>query len=198
MKLGDEEVAVRAFVPVLTALLLIAPSTARAQLVRGAPETFSADAHVKTAKASATAAITIQVQRYTPDFDRKSVETGLKAAGYNGFLTALRKAPNVGYVEIGDQKYVIRYARERTSPKGRDIVLVTEKPVFFIGGGATDPKARDVYQVAVIQLEVDENGSGSGTLAAAARVRPGGETGVQLDDYGEEPIKLVSVKRQGS
>ena len=198
MKLGDEEVLVRAFVPVLTALLLIAPASAPAQLVRGAPETFSADAHVKTAKASATAAITIHVQRYTPDFDRKSVETGLKAAGYNGFLSALRKAPDVGFVEIGDQKYVVRYARERTSPKGRDIVLVTEKPVFFIGGGATSAKSRDAYQVAVIQLEVDENGSGSGSLAAAARVRPGGETGVQLDDYAEEPIKLVSVKRQGS
>jgi len=56
----------------------------------------------------------------------------------------------------------------------------------------------DVYQVAVIQLQVDDAGSGSGTLAAAARVRPGGETGVQLDDYAEDPIKLVNVKRTGS
>ena len=196
MKLGDAEVAVRAFVPVLTALLLTVPASA--QLVRGAPETFSANAHVKTAKASATAAITIHVQRYTPDFDRKSVETGLKAAGYNGFLAALRKAPDVGYVEIGDQKYVVRYARERTSPKGRDIVLVTEKPVFFVGGGAAAPKPREAYQVAVIQLEVDENGSGSGRLAAAARVKPGGDSGVQLDEYAEEPVSLLAVKRQGS
>jgi hypothetical protein len=179
-------------------LVLIAPVAVRAQVVRGAPETFAADAQVKTAKASATAAITIHVQRYTPDFDRKSVESGLKSAGYNGFLTALRKAPSVGFVEIGGEKHLIRYARERTSPKGRDIVLVTEKPVFFIGGGAATPKAREVYQVAVIQLQVDEAGSGSGTLAAAARVRPGGETGVQLDDYAEDPIKLVNVKRTGS
>jgi len=189
---------VRVSVLALSALVLIAPSAARAQLVRGAPETFSADAQAKTAKASATAAITIHVQRYTPDFDRKSVETGLKSAGYNGFLTALRKAPSVGFIEIGGQKHLIRYARERASDKGREIVLVTEKPVFFIGGGAANPKARDVYQVAVIQLQVDDAGSGSGTLAAAARVRPGGETGVQLDDYAEDPIKLVNVKRTGS
>lgn len=188
----------RAYVLVLTALWLSAPASSRAQLVRGAPETFSADAQAKGPKASATAAITIHVQRYTPDFDRKSVETGLKAGGYNGFLTALRKAPDVGYVEIGSQKHIIRYARERATAKGRDIVLVTEKPVFFIGGGATDAKARDVYQVAVIQLEVDDAGSGSGTMAAAARVRPGGDAGVQLDDYAEEPIKLVGVKRTGA
>ena len=187
-------------VPALIAsmLFVIAPLAANAQLVRGAPETFSADAQVKTAKASATAAMTIHVQRYTPDFDRKSVETGLKSAGYNGFLAALRKAPSVGFIEIGGEKHLIRYARERANPKGRDIVLVTEKPVFFIGGGAATPKARDVYQVAVIQLQVDDAGSGSGSLAAAARVRPGGDAGVQLDDYAEEPIKLVGVKRSGS
>jgi hypothetical protein len=189
---------VRASVSIVAALVFIAPASSRAQLVRGAPETFSAEAQVKTAKASATAVVSIHVQRYTPDFDRKSVETGLKSAGYNGFLTALRQAPSVGFIEIGSEKFLIRYARERANPKGRDIVLVTEKPVFFIGGGATNPKTRDVYQVAVIQLQVDDAGSGSGNLAAAARVRPGGETGVQLDDYAEEPIKLVGVKRTGS
>jgi hypothetical protein len=195
---GMRRCVVRVSVLILAALVCFAPASPRAQLVRGAPETFSADAQVKTAKASATAAITIHVQRYTPDFDRKSVETGLKSAGYNGFLTALRKAPSVGFVEIGGEKHLIRYARERANAKGRDIVLVTEKPVFFIGGGATKAKARDVYQVAVIQMQVDDAGAGSGTLAAAARVRPGGETGVQLDDYAEEPIKLVGVKRTGS
>ncbi len=94
---------------------------------------------------------------------------------------------------------LIRYARERTSPKGgREIVLVTEKPVFFIGGGATDAKVRDAYQVAVVLLEVDGAGSGSGSIVAAARVKPGPEgNGVQVDDYAEQPITLTSVKRAG-
>ena len=33
-------------------------------------------------------------------------------------------------------------------------------------------------------------------MAAAARVKPGGETGVQIDDYADEPIKLVTVSRK--
>jgi hypothetical protein len=33
-------------------------------------------------------------------------------------------------------------------------------------------------------------------MAAAARVKAGGETGVQVDDYAEVPIKLSSVTRQ--
>ena len=35
------------------------------------------------------------IQRYTPDFDRTAVETALKQGGYPGFVTALRKAPEV-------------------------------------------------------------------------------------------------------
>jgi len=38
-------------------------------------------------------------------------------------------------------------------------------------------------------------GLGTGTMAAAARVKPGGPTGVQVDDYGSEPLKLVTVRK---
>ena len=92
--------------------------------------------------------IQIQIQRYTPDFDRKSVETALKGGGYPAFLTALRKAPEVGSVGIGDQKFAIRYAREQKTAKGRTIVVVTDKPVFFVGGGRADAKPRAGYEVA--------------------------------------------------
>ena len=47
----------------------------------------------------------------------------------------------------------------------------------------------------MLHFSVDEVGLGSGTMAAAARVRPGGETGVQIDDYGSEPIDLVTVSK---
>jgi len=33
-------------------------------------------------------------------------------------------------------------------------------------------------------------------MAAAARVKPGGETGVQVDDYADQPIKLTGVARK--
>jgi hypothetical protein len=179
---------------ILTALVVTAAAPG-AQLARGAPETFSANAHVKGPAGAAAATIQIHIERYTPDFDRNAVESALKHGGYPAFLSALRKAPDVGYIGLGDQKYAIRWARERSTPKGRTIAVVTEKPVFFVGGGAANPKAREGYHVAVIQLEVDDAGLGSGTMAAAARVRPGGDTGVQVDDYAEEPIKLTVTRK---
>jgi hypothetical protein len=183
---------------VLIGLMALAASPSARQSPRnsGAPETFSANAQVKGAAGAIAATIQIQIQRYTPDFDRTAVEAALKSGGYPSFLTALRKAPEVGSVAVGDQTFSIRWAREQKNATGRTIVVVTDKPVFFVGGGRTDAKSRAGYEVAVIQLQVGEVGLGSGSMAAAARVKPGGDIGVQVDDYADEPIKLVTVRRK--
>jgi hypothetical protein len=47
-----------------------------------------------------------------------------------------------------------------------------------------------------VQLTVDEFGLGTGTMAAAAKVKPDGQGGVVLEDYAEEPIKLTYVHRE--
>jgi hypothetical protein len=164
-----------------------------------APETFSAKARFEnSAGAAIESPIQVHIERYTPDFDRTAVENGLKFNGYPGFVTALRKAPDVGYVDLNGQKTLIRWARETPAGAGRIIVVVTEKPVYFIGGGlaTSKSKSRAGYEVALVQLQVDAKGTGTGTMAAAARVKAGGETGVQVDDYAEVPIKLSSVTRQ--
>ena len=68
--------------------------------------------------------------------------------------------------------------------------------MHFVGGGAIDAKPRDGYDVAVIQMRVDDTGLGTGTMAAAAKVKPGGDTGVVIDDYAEQPIALTKVVRK--
>jgi hypothetical protein len=184
---------------VLIGLSVCAAVPLLAQQPRNAatPETFSAQAQTgNAAGASVSAPILVHVDRYTPDFDRKVVEEALRVGGYPGFLPALRKAPQVGSVELGGRKYTIRWARQTPSAQGRTIVVVTDKPVFFVGGGQADAKPRAGYEVAVIQLLVDNAGKGTGTMAAAARVKPGGETGVQIDDYAEKPITLTMVTRK--
>jgi hypothetical protein len=173
-----------------------APALAQQPRNPGAPETFVAKAQASNkAGAAVSSPILFHVDRYTPDFDRAAVQEALRVGGYPGFLPALRKAPNVGYVELAGRRVAIRWARETPAAPGRTIVLVTDKPVAFLGGQA-EGKSRAGYEVAVIQLKVDAKGEGTGTMAAAARVKPGGETGVQIDDYAETPIELVNIARQ--
>ena len=92
-------------------------------------------------------------------------------------------------------KVPVRWARELKTPQGRDISLVTDAPVYFVGGGAANPKSREGFELAVVRLMVDEIGLGSGTMAAAARVKPDGAGGVVIEDYAAETIKLTSVSR---
>ena len=162
------------------------------------PEIFTANLNVTGEKGGAAAAmITIDIQRYTPEADRKAVEDALKTGGYPGFVAALRKAPQVGSVSFADRKWAIRWARERsTGEYTRSIVVVTDQPIFFVGGGRVDAKSREGYEVAVIQMDVDNVGMGKGSMTAAARVKPGGESGVEIDDYADKPIKLVTVVRK--
>ena len=111
------------------------------------------------------------------------------------FLEALRAAPRAGSLEAAGQTFVIRWARQVDAESGRTISIVTDTPVYFVGGGRRGAKPTAGYEVAVAQLTVDKSGRGSGTMAAAARVKPGGETGVRIDNYANEPLKLTAVAR---
>ena len=192
---GSTPYRLLAFIGIAATLVAVAPLRAQSGSA-GAPETFGAKAQASTKSgASVTAPILFHVERYTPDFDRGVVQEALRVGGYPGFLPALRKAPDVGYAELASRRVTIRWARETADATGRTIVLITDKPVAFLGGQA-EGKSRAGYEVAVIQLKVDGKGNGTGTMAAAARVKPGGATGVQIDDYAEVPITLAMVARQ--
>jgi len=187
-------------VKILITLLLLGTPTwvvAQSALATGAPEAFGATAQATAGAGSVSGTIDVRVRRYTPDFDRTAMETALRQGGYAGFLTALAKAPEVGQVVLGGgQIYSIRYARERVEPGLRTIILVTDKPVFFLGGGGADAKPRAGFAVGVLEIKMDGSGRGQGTMAGAARVRPDGNGGVLLDDYAETPIVLNNITRK--
>lgn len=187
----------------LTTVLLAALATAAVPVAgqrpqQGAPETFTANMHATGNTGGAAAAtITIDVARYTPDAERTAVEEALKTGGFAGFVTALKKAPAVGAVRFGEKSWTIRWARDvQRDANTRTLTFVTDSPIFFVGGGSTEARPRAGYDVALIQVQVDSAGLGRGTMAAAARVRPGGETGVQVDDYADKPITLTTVVRK--
>ena len=158
------------------------------------PETFVADARAQGTGTGVSATVTIHLDRFTLERHRTNMLTALKEGGYPRLLTVLRSTPDVGYVEMNGRKVLVRWARQVPKGKGRSISIVTERPLAFVGGAAIDAKSRAGYELAILQFDLDANGSGSGTMAAAARVKPGGETGVQLDDYAETPITLTVKK----
>jgi hypothetical protein len=159
------------------------------------PESFTAMARFLGVDGSAAATLKIRVERYTPDAEREAVLQALSQGGYPGFVVALRKAPVVGSVAIGQHTFDIRWARESSIKNGRSIVLVTDAPMFFVGAGSPSAKPREGFDVGVVSFQIDDSGMGyGGKMAAAARVKRG-EGGIEIADYAEKLTELRSVVR---
>jgi hypothetical protein len=169
------------------------PAQSKKKLPEG-PEVFNARASVMLEQGRGDANITIRIDKYTPAKNITVMENALKG-GTEAFLAELKKAPVAGRLEIGKRSFDIRWARQLATAKGRDISFVTDAPVYFVGGGLPGAKARAGFDVAVVQITMDGTGVGDGRMVPAAKVKPGGATGVEVESYSDEPVKLQSVMR---
>ena len=78
--------------------------------------------------------------------------------------------------------------------KGRLLTIVADQPILFLGAGVPGAKPKDGYDFAIIDIEVGATGSGSGTLAPAAKVTVKQDVFV-VEDYGAELVRLTAVKK---
>lgn len=162
---------------------------------KAGPETYRAYARATATDASGGAYVTFRIDKYSAERDIQAMQKALETGGSAAFLEALRKAPVVGHITMGSRTFAIRWARQQPSGSGSVISLVTDAPVYFVGTGAPDAKPRAGFDVAVVQLVMAAGGIGEGTMAAAARVKAGGPTGVEVEDYATAPLKLASVSK---
>jgi hypothetical protein len=103
--------------------------------------------------------------------------------------------PPTGTVRIGGgQVTPTRFTLERVTSDGRLLTILTDQPLLFIGGSAPGAKPREGYDFAVIDIEVDAKGNGSGTIAPAAKLRMN-QGALVVDDYGVEVVRLTAVKK---
>jgi hypothetical protein len=173
-----------------TATLIGSPAYAQSA------ETFTATAEVKTAgSATATAPVTIVVDRKMAQSEVDKLTGAFKAGGVAALRKALVGVPATGTVQLGAGAATpTRLTLERPTDKGRLLTIVTDQPVLFIGAGVPGAKPKAGYDFAIIDLEVDAKGNGSGTLAPAATVTV--KAGVfAVENYASELVRLTSVRK---
>ena len=179
---------------VLSAAVLLV--TAAFPAGQAAAEGFTATAAVKAAGgASASAPVTITIDR---KMSQREADT-LTAAFKNGGAAALRKAlvgvAPTGSVRIGAGSVTpTRFTIERPTGTGRLLTILTDQPLAFVGAGVPGAKAKEGYDFAVIDIEVDAKGSGSGTLAPAAKIKMN-QNAFVVEDYGAEAVRLTAVTK---
>jgi len=160
------------------------------------PVEYSASVQAVGALGAVATTVQVHIDRFTAEKDRTTLVNALKTGGYAAFLPALKKAPVVGYLAVKDQKWDLRWAHQQVKDLGQAITVATDKPVYFAGGGAADAKPREGFDMAVIRLDVDTIGMGKGTFATAAKVKPNADaSGVEVDDYGGQPLQITMVSR---
>ena len=159
-------------------------------------ETFQGTATVKTAAgATATAPVTIVVARTTPADEAQKLAQAFTTGGDAALRKALAGLPATGSVRIGSAAPTeARITLDRTTDKGRLLTIVTDKPILFLGAGLPGAEKKDGYGFAVLDIEVDGQGNGSGTLAPAAKLKVA-QGAFSVDDYASETIRLTGVTR---
>lgn len=153
------------------------------------PLELTLDAEAKTATAAVSSKVTIRVDRLMEENRYKRVSDALRRGGYPMFVTTLRSLPPVGQIELASRSVDVRFAREQQDGTDRRLVLVADRPLFFLG---PPEKNRAGYELTLVELRFDAKDSVTGRIVGAARVKLAPDGGVVLDDYAEAPVPLMA------
>jgi hypothetical protein len=152
------------------------------------PLTLVATAQVSQGSTTVTSKLIIQVERLMNQTYRQRVTDALKFGGYPAFLKQLRALPVIGTIDLDGRKVELRYAHEEARDGGSRLVLAADAPLFFLGSPA---KAKAGYELTLVELTLDAQASGKGTMTGAARVKPTPDGGLVVDDFASAPVQLA-------
>lgn len=141
---------------------------------------------------------TVFIDQWTTDEQAKAFLDTLRENGPDALVKAFGKTKDVGRVSpTGFVGNSFRYARWRpTQGGGMHIVMVTDRPMRFWevynNGRST------TYPFGIIVLNVDSTGKGTGTLAPICKVKFNKKGELEIENYGQKPLRLVNVRVEKS
>jgi hypothetical protein len=188
---GDpEELTPMKFRPltVMPALMVLICSLAFAQ-TNAQPERFTANAvSLSPQYGTGQQTVEINVNRWSPSSDRAAL---MKSP--DELLKQLQKMRPVGTIRTPDSiGYDLHYAQQTPLPEGgRSIVIATDRPIGF-WEATNRPRSID-YPFTVIQMNLDRNGMGSGTMSYATRITTKNNI-IELEDFATQSIMLNNIR----
>ena len=158
------------------------------------PQTYSATAFVQSGASGKSFGLTVYVTGWTSDGAVQEFAATLKKGGPYALVSALENTKDVGRVApTGSVGNGFRIARIHQMPEGGfRIILATNRPITFpelING----TRSRD-YQFGIVVLNVDKDGKGTGTFAPACKVKFNKKGELEIEHYGQKPLRLANVR----
>ena len=181
---------------VAPALVLLVCSLAFAQS-NAQPERFTANAvSLSPEYGTGQQQVEITINRWSPNAERERLVTLLQEKGPGELLKQLQKNKPLGRIRTPDSiGYDLRYAQQTPSEDGgRTLVIATDRPIGF-WEATQRPRSFD-YPFTVIQMKLDRDGHGSGTLSYATRIIARGNNVIELEDFATTPIMLNNIRTE--
>jgi hypothetical protein len=120
----------------------------------------------------------------------------LKHKGMDALVSAMDGMKEIGRVapngSVGTAMRVVSIRPGKGG--GQHIVLVTNRPIAFAElYNATRSRG---YPFAIVTLDVDKDGKGTGSFAPACKIRFNKQNELEIEHYGQKPFRLANVYRQ--
>lgn len=171
---------------------ILSGSTLPAQTM-GEREEFTANAIVNDNFGAGMGRVIMQVTRWSTEAERGLLTRTLLKSGANDLLDVLQDQKSVGTIRTPDSLgYDLRYAHQEPSEEGgRRVVIATDRPMSF-WETANRPRTVD-YPFTVIQMQLDKNGEGKGTMSYATKIIARGNT-IELENFSSSPVMLTGIR----
>lgn len=175
---------------VLTLSMLYGPAAAQAPR----EEFTSTLSNISNVGGVGITPLTIRIIRWTSDEDHERMMGVLRDKGQDAFLRELTDQEPVGSIATPTSlKYDFFYARQEPLEEGgRRIFLITDRPMDFYER-VNSLRSRD-YPFTVIEMRLDKEGRGQGSLAQLVQLRLVGNF-LGIENLATSPMKLSDIKK---
>jgi hypothetical protein len=183
----------------LAAQLYAATAIAQAAEQPGAaaalPQQYSATAFIQSGPGSGKSfGVTFYVTAITSDAEAQQLHTLLIEKGSGALLKAVSKMNSGRIAPVGNVGTQAGVVRLHTTATGSTIVMLADRPINFAeaynSGRSTD------YPFGLVKLVLDAKGNGTGTMALAVKIRFTKKNQIEIENFGQKPLRLANVRRQ--
>lgn len=144
--------------------------------------------------------VDIYVEQYSSDEDTKLVAQSFLEGGQEALRKQLEKMHTIGRVSLTGRvgQFELKLVRSRPlEGGGRRIIGVSDRPIQFLEAYVSGPSMD--YDIGIIEMNVKQNkkgkDEGEGTLIYAAKIAVKEGNRVEVENYGADPAKLLSVRQ---
>ncbi len=189
---------IRFFVAAGIVLLLLATPIGAQEQER---ETFRALArHTGTGPTGQTTII-ITIDRFSSDEEHDHMLEVIMNEDNQTIADELSNMDSVGFLRVtgraagrGTGSWQLRYARQVQRGDTRVIRLATDRPILFVEA-VRQPRRSWDSQTTLIELNLDENGEGTGVLMAGVEFTVDAKSGqITLSHMSSSPVQLLQVR----